>query len=107
MTREERTSYWRNQVEKQAESGLSSSAFCLNNGIKLSQFYRWRRKFRKEQATGTTGGFLQLVPASNHGPSGVHIRLGNDLHIELDRVFDPLTLRTAVETLSGREPCLR
>lgn len=108
MTREERTSYWRNQVEKQADSGLSASAFCQSHDIKISQFYRWRRKLRKGQYhDGAPGGFLELVPSSNHGPSGVHIRIGNDLHIELDRIFDPLTLRKAVEALSGAGPCLR
>ena len=107
MTGEERTSHWRNQVEKQADSGLSASAFCLDHDIKLSQFYRWRRKFRKSQSSGTPCGFLELVPSSNHGPSGVHIRIGDELRIELDRIFDPFTLRKAVETLSGSGPCLR
>jgi hypothetical protein len=109
MTREERISYWRNQVEKQADSGLIATVFCRDNHIKLSQFYRWRRRFCTQAFNNdvSSSGFLELVPSLGHPPSGVRIRLDNKLCIEVDRGFDSFTLRAAVETLysRGSKPC--
>jgi len=35
----------------------------------------------------------------------VHIHLGKNLRIELDRGFDPFTLRTVIEAVGGTRPC--
>jgi hypothetical protein len=102
MTRDERTSHWRSLVDEQAQSGLSAAAFCRDHHLKVAQFYRWRRRFRFEQDNDMPNDFLQLIPSSKQSSSGIRIHLGNGLSIELDRVFDPHTLRTAIEALSGR-----
>jgi hypothetical protein len=102
MTRDERTAHWRGLVDEQAQSGMSAAAFCRDHHLKLAQFYRWRRRLRYEQDNDIASGFLQLIPSSKQGSSGIRIHLGNGLSIELERVFDPHTLRTAIEALYGR-----
>ncbi len=107
MTREERSEHWRRIIEQQEASGLSGAAFCREHHINLHAFYRWRRRFRIDvDPQGTTSGFYQLVPCTTQSPgSGVHIHLGKNLRIELDRGFDPFTLRTVIEAVGGTRPC--
>jgi hypothetical protein len=101
MTHEQRTTHWRTIVEKHAESGLSAAEFCREQRIKVSQFYRWHRKFRnnQDQERGPTG-FLELLPCKKPNGSGIRIRYPSGLCIEVEQGFDPLTLRRAVEALS-------
>jgi transposase-like protein len=110
MSREERIKHWRRIIEKHAASGLSAATFCRDNNIRISQFHRWRRRFRKEYSQGNESGFLQLVPFSKPVQhSGIRIRLRDDLSIEVDPGFDPHTLRGVIETIGGGEtkPCSR
>ena len=99
MTHEERIAYWRELVDEQAQSGLSASAFCRDRDLKVPQFYRWRRRFRPSQDRQASSGFLALIPTSDENRSGVRIRLGAGVSIEVDRGFDPPTLRKVVETI--------
>jgi hypothetical protein len=99
MTNEERTAYWRGLVDEQAQSGLSAAAFCRNNDLKIPQFYRWRCRFRASRDLPASSGFLALIPTSDENRSGVRIRLDAGVSIEVDRGFDPPTLRKVVETI--------
>ena len=100
MTRAERRTHWRAIIENQATSGMSIAAYCRDAQIKPSYFYTWRRRLREQQPCA--GGFLELIPGKLTGAaSGIHIRLGAQLCIEVERGFDPFTLRAVIETLSG------
>lgn len=100
MTNEQRTTHWRTIVEKHTASGLSAVEFCREQRIKVSQFYRWHRKFQnnQDQERGSTG-FLQLVPCRKENGSGIRIRVRDSLCIEVEQGFDPMTLRRAVQAL--------
>ena len=104
MTREERRTHWRATIDKQASSGMSIAAYCRESHINRDLFYAWRRRLREQQPA--TGGFLELIP-SNPGEvkTGIRIHIGARLFIEVGRGFDPLTLRTVVETLSELSRC--
>jgi len=109
MTRRQRRASWRRLVAKQAESGLSAAAFCHRHRLNLHQFYRWRRWLRNDEAERNHApGFLELVPYSPRGRSGIRIRLGPELSIEVDRDCDLSTLRAVVNALGRNEtrPCL-
>jgi len=94
--REERRSYWRTLVEKQAESGLSGAGFCKEQNINPQRFYVWRRRFRGDSPCP---GFIQLVPTSKIPYSGIRIVMDHGMSLELDKGFDPLTLREAIDAL--------
>jgi len=104
MTIAERRAHWRTIIEAQATSGMSIVAFCREKQIKPHQFHSWRRRFREKQPCA--GGFLQLIPdrAVETG-SGIHIHPGKTLIIEVERGFDPFTLRAVIETLRGLPQC--
>jgi len=102
MTREERHTYWKTLIDEQAQSRLPASIFCREHNLKISQFYRWRRKFQNLTPVRSSNGFIQLIPTTRGSGSGIRIRFSDDLYIEIDRGFDPFTLRTAVETLYSK-----
>ncbi len=104
MTREENRIYWKTVVEEQGQSGLPASVFCREHNLKVSQFYRWSGKFQNLTPVRSSNGFIQLIPTTSKGSgwSGIRIRLFDDLSIEVDRGFDPFTLRSAVETLYSK-----
>jgi transposase-like protein len=108
MTRRRPRAYWRRLVAKQGESGLKAADFCREHKINLQQFYRWRRRFRNEESKSVSDGFVELVPCLTEPDSGVRIRLGDTLSIEVERGFDPVTLRAVIETISSwaEQPCL-
>ena len=99
MTQKERTAHWSAIVEQQAASGMSGLAWCRENQINPARFYVWRRKL-----TGAPHekGFIELHA---FGGSGIRIGIGANLFIEVERGFDPFTLRTVIETLCTRFPC--
>jgi hypothetical protein len=101
MRRRRPRSYWRRLVAKQGESGMKAAAFCREHKVNLHQFYRWRRRFRSEQPQSGLDGFVELVPCVTEPDSGICIRLGGSLSIEVERGFDPLTLRAVIEAISG------
>ena len=102
MKKEERISYWRDIVKQQEESGVEATVFCRDHDLKLSQFYRWRRRFRNPQTGNGSSAFLQLIPISKQKRSGVCVHLNNGLRIEVELGFDPHTLRSVMEAVRGQ-----
>jgi hypothetical protein len=94
--KEERKTHWRTLIDKHTESGMSAAAFCKQEGINPQRFYSWRRRFRAESPGA---GFIRLVPTSNTSFSGIRIILDHGVSVELDRGFDPLTLRETIDAL--------
>lgn len=103
MNKEERITHWRAIIRKQATSGLSAAAFCREHDINIHNFHWWRRRFKKEDSQGKGSGFFQLVPFSKSRHSGIRIRFGEGLWIEVEQGFDPLTLRGVIESICGGE----
>ena len=103
MTREERTVHWATIIEQQAASNMSGTAWCRENHINPTGFYRWRRKLTKHEPHS---GFIELRSAWNcDSGTEIRIRLGEKLSIEVARGFDPFTLRSVVETFYNSSPC--
>ena len=107
--RRRRIAYWRRLVAQQAASTLSATVFCREEQISLNQFYRWRSRLRREKdQQASSAGFLEFVASPRQSESGVRLRFGDSLWIEVEQGFDPLTLRAVIETLGagGTKPCL-
>jgi predicted type IV restriction endonuclease len=48
--KEEDLSRWRGLVSEQVASGKSVSAFCRERGLRVWQFYEWKKRLRKPDA---------------------------------------------------------
>lgn len=99
MDKAEKIDHWREVLKQQALSGLSAAAFCREHNVSKDRFYWWKRRFRREETLIKESGFLQLVPLPNHQQSGIRIRLSNNVSIEVERGFDPATLREVIQTV--------
>ncbi len=44
LKRSAKAEYWQQRLNEQAASGLTASAFCIQNGLAVQSFYQWKRK---------------------------------------------------------------
>ena len=103
MTTEERYAHWREVVEKQKTSGLSIAEYCRNQQIRSNVFYAWRRRIQKRQVVKP--GFIELRSSASSvsgTDTGIRIVTATGFHIEVNRGFDPLTLRSVLACLTSR-----
>lgn len=75
---EQRRAYWREVVERQANSGLSGAAFCKSEGIAAHTFYGWRARLRDEPA-GQAVPFIDLGATAETANAGAGIEIRLDL----------------------------
>ena len=101
MSTEERYAHWREVIEAQKTSGLNIAEYCRSQNIRSSYYYAWRNRIRKRQIVKQ--GFLELSPYSSNATkdTGVCIAAGN-LIIEVNRGFDPITLRSVLSCIASR-----
>ncbi len=98
--RENHISCWR-------KSGLTQKQYCLNQGIAISTFSYWIRKFGKEPETLGSPRFYPLtvknIPASRSSKgfhTGVRLSFCNDKYkIDLENEFSETTLKKLITTL--------
>lgn len=45
---------WRERLKRQSESGMTVEAFCQQEGVSTSMFYRWQRQLHDRPAEPTT-----------------------------------------------------
>jgi transposase-like protein len=101
MTKRERITYWQKVVKEQVQSSLSVTDFCRDQQINPQRFYLWRQRFQSQSTSPGTGAFLELVPSSKNGESGIRLRIDQSLSIELDCGFDPATLRQVISVVKA------
>ncbi len=95
-------SFWKKQIRNWQESGLSQSEFCRTNNLIPHRFTYWKRKLVKQQEKAVSLVQVDMKTKLNTKPayrSPLRIVFNNQFHIEVDRDFDPVTLRQLVYTL--------
>jgi len=45
---------WRERLQRLSQSGMTVEAFCRQEGISTSMFYRWQRKLQNPASAATT-----------------------------------------------------
>ena len=115
--RRARQEWWRRQVERQQEGGLSVAQFCRRLGVSTVTFYAWKRRFRgappatpltsekpaaKSSANGAaTPAFLPVSMLDGRPNGQLEIALANACILRLTGSVDPVLLRVAIRT-AGR-----
>jgi hypothetical protein len=87
---EETTAYWKQQVQAFQKSGLTRTAYCEQNQIKIFQLDYWRHKCSKPKETHSKPGWIPLRINENAGqekPCGICLKVGK-VEIEIRRSFD-------------------
>ena len=91
-------SFWENRLEKQAKSGKSISAWCLENKISRSSFHYWKKRLKKLPEP-KMNDFVEIKDKESTF-SGIHIK-HQDIGIYVERDFDAMTLKQVLSTICG------
>lgn len=91
----QRREHWRGVVEQWRQSGQKKAAFCRERSLALWQLHYWCRR----QSDGPGGGGFARVRAV--GASGLRLRLGDGLELEVEPGFDEATLRRLLRALGA------
>jgi transposase-like protein len=95
---------WRGLMAEHGDSGLSASAFCRQRGLRVSQFYGWRKRLRQSSARQFLEVQVLRTPEKAViGPGrAIEIRLADGRRIVVEPGFDPNHLRAVVAALEMR-----
>lgn len=101
--------FWLDFIRRHAASGLSVEAWCQQNQISSSAFYRWKMQLQGQidspEQPRFVEAFVQNNPISELVGSNVNLLIHLDrARIEIPAGFDPATIRVVLETLRGG-PC--
>jgi hypothetical protein len=66
-------------IKRQKDTGLTITAFCVNEGIAKSTFYYWRKKLNKEPVKGFIPLLVNSTPATRTVPSN-YTQKQHELH---------------------------
>lgn len=53
---------WRERLKRQSESGLTVEAFCQQEGVSTSMFYRWQRQLQEPSPEPTASEAVGKAP---------------------------------------------
>lgn len=97
---------WQQRIEAWKASGQSQRAFCVEQGLGLATFARWRGIFKLNERDGdsTPQATPVFVPVTvrDSERSGIRVVLEDGLHIEVNTGFDPRLLHQVVQVLRAR-----
>ena len=71
-------------IKRQKDTGLTITAFCINEGIAKSTFYYWRKKLNKESFKGFIPLLVNATPATRSGPSKNYTQEQHEHHTSGD-----------------------
>lgn len=69
-------------IESCLSSGLTKREFCQQQGIKLSLFYYWQKRYRQHQEADA--GFLPVQINGRQGASDIEIVYPNGVQVRLN-----------------------
>jgi hypothetical protein len=93
---------WRGLVVEQGQSGQTVSAFCLERGIRDSQFYDWKKRVREGEAKFVEVKVKDTSERQKPGPEhdrAIEIRLGKGRSLLVEPGFDTSHLRALLAVL--------
>ena len=84
-TAPEKRDFWEEQIRFWQESGLSQSEYCKRHGIRQSQWFYWRRRFRDTETEPTLVPLkLPSLVGHSHKVPVIRVITPNGFTIELD-----------------------
>jgi hypothetical protein len=94
--------FWKQEIQNWQESNLPQVEYCRKNNLIPHRFTYWKRRLVKPVEKPLS--MVQVNMKANFNTNSAHaspLRLvfNNQYHVEIDRGFDPKTLRQLVYTL--------
>ena len=96
---------WRGLVSEQAQSGQSAARFCSDRGLRVWQFYDWKKRL----VEGEVAKFVSVevnpaelaVSSSVPGDKAIEIRLRRGCSLVVEPGFDASHLRALLAVLES------
>ena len=106
---EESQARWRGLVRDQGASGKSVAAFCHDRGLREWQFYEWKKRLRRSEASPFLAVEVRSPEAPPHAGSaiaqipGIELRHRRGWSLIVEAGFDAKHLRRLLSVLE-QEP---
>lgn len=91
---------WKAHIESWQNSGLSQTAYCREQGLKLHQFIYWKNRVRHKD------GDIAFVPLripqnlpAVVNPSKIHLTTPNGYKLELSGTIDQIAVKQLLNTV--------
>jgi len=94
----EKREFWKEQIKSWQESGLTQVEYCRKNNLIPHRFTYWKNRIVKPAEKSISLVQVNMNASSMH-TSPLRLVFGGQYHVEIDRGFDPVTLRQLVYTL--------
>ncbi len=94
--------FWEEQIKSWQVSDLSQVEFCRRNNLIPHRFTYWKQKLVKRAEQAVSLVQVNMETSFNTKPaytSPLRLVFNDQYHVEIDRGFDPKTLRQLVYTL--------
>ena len=97
---------WPAVLREHADSGLSVTAFCRQQGIAPSLVYRWRQRCETAPVAPSPDSFVELHPiADRPSGSGVAVVTEAGWRLDLEPGFDVATLERVLTCVGKPAAC--
>ena len=92
--------FWKQHIEDWQAGDLSQAEYCRKHQLKVHRFFYWKKKFNTLKAPQALVE-LKLPPMSyTNQASSLRVSV-NRFEVDVDRDFDPITLRQLIYTLEN------
>jgi hypothetical protein len=100
--KEEDLARWRGLVSEQVASGKSAALFCRDRGLRIWQFYEWKKRLRPTEAAPFIAVEVASTEAASTQPapmSGIELRHRRGWSVIVEPDFDASHLRRLLSVL--------
>jgi hypothetical protein len=100
--KEEDLARWRGLVSEQVASGKSAALFCRDRGLRIWQFYEWKKRLRPTEAATFIAVEVASTEAASTQPapmSGIELRHRRGWSVIVEPDFDASHLRRLLSVL--------
>jgi hypothetical protein len=94
--------FWKKQIQGWQESGLPQVEYCRKHNLIPHRFTYWKQKLVRKDSPGVPLSLVQVNMKAHFNTrpaSPLRLVFSNQFHVEIDRGFDPVTLRQLVYAL--------
>ncbi len=99
----EKRRFWKEHIYNWQKGNLSQVEYCRKNDLIPHRFTYWKQRIVKQKETPVSLVQVNMQEKYNGNPtpyaSPLRLVFKNQFHIEIDRNFDPVTLKQLLLTL--------
>jgi hypothetical protein len=94
---------WRGLISEQTQSGQSAAKFCRERGVRVWQFYEWKKRLAEAEAASFVSVELKTAEGltCSSGAKAIEIRLKRGRSLVVEPGFDASHLQALLAVLES------